>query len=326
MRFLPSPIIPSLLFCFCASSNLSAQLPRWITGTPLPSERQEVATAWVNKEVIVVGGIRGGQFGVPDAEAFDPVTNTWRTLADLPVAIHHPGMAAVGDRLFVVGGLITNQFLGIPDVYEYDFQNDTWIPRTPMPTPRGGCGVTVWNGEIYVAGGEAGVGGHLTNLESYDPVSDSWTVHPNFTFERNHLGAGAVDNKIIVVAGRDQGFTGFVPQTEIYDIATQTWSMGTPIPTPRAGCAAATVEGKIYVFGGEGNVNSASGNFDDVEAYDPLTDTWEILPPMPNPRHGIQAAGGYLPSQNLGFLFMPGGADKQGFGPVDTNDVMVFRP
>ena len=43
---------------------------------------------------------------------------------------------------------------------------------------------------------------------------------------------------------------------------------------------------RIYVFGGE----ARSGTFDENEAYDPVTDSWEKLLPMPTPRHGLGAA------------------------------------
>jgi hypothetical protein len=53
-----------------------------------------------------------------------------------------------------------------------------------------------------------------------------------------------------------------------------------------------------------------------VDAYDPATDSWRSMAPMPNPRHGIQGA------VCNGGIYIAGGADDQGGGnTVNTHDV-----
>jgi tyrosinase len=46
----------------------------------------------------------------------------------------------------------------------------------------------------------------------------------------------------------------------------------------------------IYVAGGEVTTQELVAAFRAVEAYDPLTNSWIALPPMPMPRHGIAGA------------------------------------
>jgi N-acetylneuraminic acid mutarotase len=43
---------------------------------------------------------------------------------------------------------------------------------------------------------------------------------------------------------------------------------------------------RIYVFGGE----APEGTFDEVEEYDPKTDSWRAMTPMPTARHGLGSA------------------------------------
>ncbi|HTV22401.1 MAG TPA: kelch repeat-containing protein, partial [Polyangiaceae bacterium] len=61
-----------------------------------------------------------------------------------------------------------------------------------------------------------------------------------------------------------------------------------------------------------------SGVFDDIEAYDAATDSWQALPPMLEPRHGLAAAA------LDGRIYLPGGASAQGFGAVGDSTVLAF--
>lgn len=64
------------------------------------------------------------------------------------------------------------------------------------------------------------------------------------------------------------------------------------MPTPRNHTAAGVVNGKIYVIGGRIGAAfiAASSNLNNVEAYDPATDTWSgPLSKMPTARSGLCA-------------------------------------
>jgi hypothetical protein len=62
------------------------------------------------------------------------------------------------------------------------------------------------------------------------------------------------------------------------------------MPTPRSGGAWGTDGRRIYVAGGEVTTKELVGAFRAVEAYEPATNSWISLPPMPMPRHGIAGA------------------------------------
>ncbi|MCH8961243.1 MAG: hypothetical protein IH820_07925 [Bacteroidetes bacterium] len=51
------------------------------------------------------------------------------------------------------------------------------------------------------------------------------------------------------------------------------------------GIAGAAVSSRVYVFGGE----SLEGTFDTTERYDPATNSWDTMPPLPTARHGLGA-------------------------------------
>lgn len=167
-------------------------------------------------------------------------------------------------------------------------------------------------GRMYVAGGAPDSAGRT--LEAYDPATDRWTALPPMPTGRNHLAGAAIGGKLYVVGGRPPLTLGVL---ELFDPSTGRWESRAPMPTGRSGHAAAVVRGCLYVFGGEGNAATPSGVFPQTELYDPGSNTWTSLSPMPSPRHGIGAAA-------IGQrIFVPGGASVQGFGAVSTNDAFL---
>jgi len=59
------------------------------------------------------------------------------------------------------------------------------------------------------------------------------------------------------------------------------------MPTPRSAIAAGVYNGRIIIPGGEVQDSRFLGAFKAVEAFDTATNTWQILPSMPHPRHGL---------------------------------------
>jgi N-acetylneuraminic acid mutarotase len=153
----------------------------------------------------------------------------------------------------------------------------------------------------------------------YDPALDAWTIDlAPLPAPRDHLTGQASLGLLYAIGGRAGGISGTTARVDAYDPATDAWSPRAPMPTARGGMASGVVDGAIVVVGGEGNPAAPSGVFPEVERYDPATDAWQELPPMPRPRHGMAAVG------LDGGLYVPGGASVQGFGAVATHE--VFTP
>ena len=69
------------------------------------------------------------------------------------------------------------------------------------------------------------------------------------------------------------------------------------MPSARHHASAAVVDGKLFVIGGRllGNgiprpIAEALSNLDDNEVYNPLDNSWKILPQMPTKRSGLASA------------------------------------
>ena len=91
------------------------------------------------------------------------------------------------------------------------------------------------------------------------------------------------------------------------------------MPQAQGGLAAAAYGGKLYAFGGEQFVPSAKV-FADAWVYDPRTDRWSALPPMPTPRHGHGAA--VVGNR----IFLMGGGEKVGVAASRVQEVLEVPP
>lgn len=126
------------------------------------------------------------------------------------------------------------------------------------------------------------------NIVAVLAAEDSWTTLIPMPTPRS-AGLAVVDGKIYAIGG----FNGsnYLNTTEMYDPKTDTWITKQPMPTARHSFAIATYENKIYVIGGIFRPNDffTSGYTGVNEVYDPSTDTWETMEPMPTARSELQA-------------------------------------
>lgn len=120
--------------------------------------------------------------------------------------------------------------------------------------------------------------------------SGAWTEVTPLVTGRAGLQAGAVGGILYAIGGVNGGGTALA--TEAFDPATGTWIPKAALQPPpgsggqRSAFASAVVNGTIYVFGG----GNGSIFFNDVQAYDPATDTWGVRDPMPMSRAYAVAA------------------------------------
>jgi N-acetylneuraminic acid mutarotase len=294
----------------------------WGERAPMLLPRSEASFAELNGKIYFIGGYPGARVTSDAVQVYDPQTDSWELGPPLPVPLHHTMASVANGRLYVIGGELGNPS-GSPvqsEVYMLDEGADAWLPKAPMPTARSGGGSAVIDGKIYVAGGRPPRG---SDLAVYDPGADAWTVLPDIPTQRNHLGVAAIGGRLYVAGGRFGGGVGseMTDILEIYDPATSTWKGGAPLLAPRAGVTVGVANGCLYLIGGEGNDADPMGVFDRNERYDPATNSWSSLPPLPLAMHGITGAA-YLD----GLIYVPGGATRRGVsGPDVTLKLQTFQ-
>ena len=221
--------------------------------------------------IAVAGCGTGGRAAEAQAAAPTP----WSRAAPLPEPLEEVYGAAANGKLYVFGG-IDQGVIPMGRVYEWDSASDHWTKKQDMPRPAHHTAQAELNGKIYVVGGFKASN---TDKPGWLPIDNAWE----------------------------------------YDGSADSWKPLANMPTPRGAGAAVVFNGKILVIGGAGMhpgvaplpigfIGAAHRSLDTVEEYDPATNSWRALSPMPTARNhmaGVGAVGGkiYVIGGRVGSVF-----------------------
>jgi hypothetical protein len=228
------------------------------------------------------------------AFVYDPATNRWSQLADMPEGVSHAGTTTDGTDIYWAGGFVedaprTFQIFGTVHVWRYRVASNTYEAMPPLPDARGAGALEYLDGKLHFYGGESLGQGYDTPEHWVLDLAGggtTWTPAAPLPRARNHLGSTVMGGKIYAIGGQhghDEGLVD-VPDVDVYDPGTDAWTRLADMPHARGHIAEATFVfgGRIVVLGGE----ISNGVYtDEAAAYDPLTDRWVELTPLPVKRH-----------------------------------------
>lgn len=240
----------------------------------MPSSRSEMSAGVINGRIYVPGGWGNGFSQSTALEMYDPATDSWTRLADLPFHVNHHATAVYQNALYVFGPEDT--------ALRYDPLSDAWTELAPMPENRYAAASAALGDHLYVIGGS----GSTSDLLRYDPAADSWARLAPLLQAREHTQAVALDGQLYALGGRwERGLN----SVERYDPASDTWFRVPAMNQPRSGFGAAVWAGKIVVAGGE--LLSPLDIIDSIEIFDPAQNDWHLLDvAMPVALHGLPVA------------------------------------
>ena len=198
----------------------------WRELAPAPTARGSANAVVIAGKIHVIGGATlpadlkedwihpARNLAIGTHEVFDPATNAWSKRADMPTPRNHAAAGVVGNRIYVIGGRAGSVFipnaLNLDIVEEYNPATNQWALRDPMPTPRSAAAWGVYNGRIYVAGGEIrhrDIWGTYTTVEAFDAKSNSWTRLPPMPLPRHGLAGDFIGNRFHLISGSVQSGT-----------------------------------------------------------------------------------------------------------------------
>ncbi len=172
------------------------------------SPREAAVSVWTGTEVIIWGG-RVGNMALLDGAAYNPATDTWRTIT--PNSWGHPGAHAVwtGTEMVVLaknGGAA------------YDPATDTWRDLPRLDDGSGSFLAPVWTGDQLLGTGVQEVDGEL-QIAVWSLASDGGSWHlegvsssPGGVPDTQYLTAVWTGQQAVVWNGLAQGW-GFTPDS-----------------------------------------------------------------------------------------------------------------
>ncbi|MHA1280400.1 MAG: Kelch repeat-containing protein [Candidatus Helarchaeota archaeon] len=160
-----------------------------------------------NGEILVAGGSIYGM-ALNTAEIYDPSTGTWSRTGSM-----HDGVYGAGFALFTsstsekkvlrAGGIgSSGNILSTAEIYTPS--TGTWTRTASMRDSRTGFGIVkLPNGNIFVAGGKAGLQGSviLSTTEEYIVSSGKWNKRPSMYDARCGFNLLLLNNGDILAAG-----------------------------------------------------------------------------------------------------------------------------
>ncbi len=240
------------------------------TNSGVPGGREFHTAIWTGTKMIVWGGNEQDVGEVNSGASYEPVTDSWLTIAPAPIEERESHTAIwTGNEMIVWGGENDNyEFL--QDGARYSPSSDSWVELNlgnSAPSERTGH-TAVWTGsEMIVWGGKFP---YLNTGGIYDLALNDWTATSTTNVPEARASHTAVwsGSEMIVWGGTDDN--GWFNSGGRYDPISDSWlptSVGANVPEARTDHVAVWTGSEMIVWGGE--FANTGGR------YDPLTDSWQ---------------------------------------------------
>ena len=127
------------------------------------------------RRIYLVGGSNGEE-ARSTVLAYDPALDSWCEVASMATKHCRHGAAALGGKLYVMGGCDVGEEMPLHAEAEvFDPKADGWQPLPSMPTVRKYFSAVAVARKVYAIGGFDDAYEFCDAVEAYDPLSGAWT-------------------------------------------------------------------------------------------------------------------------------------------------------
>jgi N-acetylneuraminic acid mutarotase len=230
-------------------------------------------------------------------EAYNAVKKKWIRKIDLPVDRSAASAAAIGTKIYVVGGRNLSG-VATKTLYVYSVATNTWTQKASLPvkSAQGIAGVIAGKLYLLTSTGEFGA---TQQLYRYNPTTNTWTRRADPINDHIRGVGGVINGKFYAAWGRSPrsnfAFNASF-SVDMYDPTINRWTVKLPATDPGhcsedsdcslSGPGSAVLNQQLFVMGGRNDDDFLEG----TRAYNPVTNTWTSKAPMPFARdHGLIA-------------------------------------
>lgn len=271
-------LITIALFVVFVQTGVNAQTIIWKKKANLPEGYSGGEAVNLNNEIYFIAG-RSKTLKNSFFFKFNPKTNQWEKLADIPNPATNLALAAVNEKIYAIGG---DRFQNANR--EYDPQTNSWKILEPMPTARQHIDCGVYENKIYISGGLTSWKNITKKHEVYDVLSNSWSEKAAIPSLRNCPAVVTKDSLIYVIGGGGSKASVWekTASVECYNIKSNTWERKGDLPYKLYKPAAIVVNNKLMVLGGSTTIGENTVTLDKVLIYNSESDEWIEITPLPS--------------------------------------------
>lgn len=215
----------------------------------------------------------------------------WTSGARSPVNRIESQRAVVDGKLYVIGGYI-NDWWPQARADVYDPATNAWTTRANLPIGLTHAATVVDGSSIILVGGyTAGPNGTQVfgtkQVLRYDTLTNSYSTLPELPVARGAGGAAIVGRWLHFFSGERSDRTAMPEHWRInLDDLASGWQRRADHPLPITHPATEVIDGKIFCIAGQtiGESQRAEFFLPNSWVYDPATDTWSEIAPLPGAR------------------------------------------
>ncbi|MBR6550470.1 MAG: hypothetical protein IKT71_04630 [Paludibacteraceae bacterium] len=264
------------------------------TCTPIPSPRASAVSFVVGDYAYIFGGRDANNNYLNDLWKYDTKNDTWIYLGATPLegrvnatACVHNGVVYIGLG-FSANGDYLNSTGYLTDWWSYDPTINEWQQLSDYPANTTTRAISmVGENELYVGYGFCRT--YERDMYRYDIVQDTWNFidvnldRKAFTFPMRSFGGVGTTCQNRHFAGT--GFRAYSLNWWGEFHPEGKWIKRKNVPGyKRTTAACAATNNFVYVIGGMhfGGMNTDGKVLDDIQRYNPQTDSWQYIGNLPN--------------------------------------------
>lgn len=180
---------------------------RWeeLATPPLDPAVWAASSVWTGEEFVLwVTLDHEGLEAPPHGAAYDPETDTWRTLPSSPLGHREEQTATWTGSEMVIWGGRTPDGRRLDDGAAYNPRSNEWRPLADAGiAPRAGHVAEALRGQLVIWGGDTD-GGYAADGAMFDPAADSWTSLPGAPVNGRVRAASASGARHLFVWGGER--------------------------------------------------------------------------------------------------------------------------
>jgi hypothetical protein len=218
-------------------------------------------------------------------------TSQWLSRPPLGTARIGLAGATARGRVYAIAGFAENDTFNSVEARAQKPPKSTWHTQPSVDIRRANCAADTLDGLIYVVGGLKEDGAPTDSVQRFDPKEGgSWEASRSLPAPRTHMGVAGHGGRLYVAGGAENGAT---MSMVAYDHEEDEWIDRAPIPSLRGLFRLVAAGGHLYAIGGFAGVATNTDPQTTVERYDPVSDRWESVARLHEPRGnpGVAAFG-----------------------------------